>query len=114
MFVQEAKALGDFLLVGLHTDEDVSKRRGPQLPIMNLHERSLSVLACKFVDEVIIGVTPYITEDLLRTFNISIVVHGSESEFSNPEPEETQARYAVPKSKGIFRSTHLSHLKYGD
>lgn len=53
--MQKAKAQGDFLLVGLHTDEDVSERRGPHLPIMDLHERCLSVLACKYVDEVIIG-----------------------------------------------------------
>ncbi len=53
--MQKAKEQGDFLLVGLHTDEDVSERRGPHLPIMDLHERCLSVLACKYVDEVIIG-----------------------------------------------------------
>lgn len=53
--MQKAKLQGDFLLVGVHTDEDVQERRGPHLPIMDLHERSLSVLACKFVDEVIIG-----------------------------------------------------------
>ncbi len=53
--VQKAKEHGDFLLVGLHTDEDVSERRGLHLPIMDLHERCLSVLACKYVDEVIIG-----------------------------------------------------------
>ena len=41
--------------MGLHTDEDVAERRGPHLPIMDLHERCLSVLACKYVDEVIIG-----------------------------------------------------------
>lgn len=52
---QKAKEQGDFLLVGLHTDEDVSERRGPHLPIMDLHERCLSVLACKYVDEAIIG-----------------------------------------------------------
>jgi ethanolamine-phosphate cytidylyltransferase len=45
--LQAAKREGDFLLVGLHTDEEVQSRRGPHLPIMNLHERSLSVLACK-------------------------------------------------------------------
>ena len=55
LYVQKAKEQGDFLLVGLHTDEDVSERRGPHLPIMDLHERCLSVLACKYVDEVIIG-----------------------------------------------------------
>ena len=101
--LQEAKALGDFLLVGLHTDEDVMKRRGPRLPIMNLHERSLSVLACKYVDEVIIGVTPYITEDLIKTFNISTVVRGSQSEFSHLKPEEAEARYSIPKQKNIFK-----------
>jgi hypothetical protein len=49
---QLAKEAGDFLLVGLHTDEDVQARRGPHMPIMNVHERALSVLACKCVDEV--------------------------------------------------------------
>lgn len=38
--------------MGLHTDEDVEARRGPHTPIMNVHERALSVLACKYVDEV--------------------------------------------------------------
>jgi glycerol-3-phosphate cytidylyltransferase-like family protein len=41
--------------VGLHSDEDITERRGPHLPLMDVHERSLSVLACKYVDEVIIG-----------------------------------------------------------
>jgi hypothetical protein len=50
--LQLAKEAGDFLLVGLHTDEDVESRRGPHTPIMNVHERALSVLACKYVDEV--------------------------------------------------------------
>lgn len=59
---QAARAQGDFLLVGLHPDESVQERRGPHLPIMNVHERSLSVLSCKFVDEVIIGAPPVMTE----------------------------------------------------
>ncbi len=74
--LQLAKAQGDFLLVGLHTDEDVTERRGPHLPIMNLHERSLSVLACKYVDEVVIGSPTQLTEDLIKTFNISLVSVG--------------------------------------
>lgn len=57
--MQLAKAQGDFILVGLHSDEDVAERRGPHLPIMGLHERSLSVLACRYVNEVIIGAHLY-------------------------------------------------------
>ncbi len=53
--VQLAREQGDFLLVGLHTDDDVMEQRGAHLPIMDLHERSLSVLACRYVNEVIIG-----------------------------------------------------------
>ena len=52
---QAAKAHGDFLLVGVHGDEEVGERRGPHQPILAVHERALSVLACKHVDEVIIG-----------------------------------------------------------
>jgi ethanolamine-phosphate cytidylyltransferase len=46
-FLEEAKKLGDFLIVGLHTDPVVNKYKGGNYPIMNLHERVLSVLACK-------------------------------------------------------------------
>lgn len=100
--LKAAKAYGDFLLVGLHTDEEVQARRGPHLPIMNLHERSLSVLACKYVDEVIIGSPCVMTDDLIKTFNIGVVVRGSVSETSMMGPVEEE-RYAVPRAAGIFR-----------
>ena len=54
-FAQMARAKGDFLLVGLHGDEAVMERRGAHLPIMDLHKRALTVLACRYVNEVIIG-----------------------------------------------------------
>ncbi|KAL4381992.1 hypothetical protein AHAS_Ahas04G0188900 [Arachis hypogaea] len=59
-----ARELGDFLLVGIHTDQTVSETRGPHRPIMNLHERSLSVLACRYVDEVIIGAPWEVSRDM--------------------------------------------------
>lgn len=46
-FLEKAKELGDYLIVGLHTDPVVNKYKGGNYPIMNLHERVLSVLACK-------------------------------------------------------------------
>ena len=39
--------LGDYVIVGVHNDSIVNQRRGMNLPIMNLHERVLSVLGCK-------------------------------------------------------------------
>lgn len=95
-----AQQQGDFLLVGLHADEDISEQRGRHLPLMDLHERSLSVLACKYVDEVVIGAPMEVTADLINTFNISMVVRGSVSETRR---SKDGTRYAVPQEQGIFR-----------
>lgn len=43
---------GEFLLVGLWSDEDIAEIQGPGHPVMGLHERSLHVLAHRCVDEV--------------------------------------------------------------
>ncbi|ONK70632.1 uncharacterized protein A4U43_C05F35760 [Asparagus officinalis] len=97
--LRSARQLGDFLLVGIHSDQTLSEHRGSH-PIMNLHERSLSVLACRYVDEVIIGAPREVTQDMITTFNISLVVHGTVSESS---PNDEIDPYAVPKSMGIFQ-----------
>lgn len=99
--LKNARQLGDFLLVGIHTDQTVSEHRGAHYPIMHLHERSLSVLACRYVDEVIIGAPWDVTKDMITTFNISLVVHGTVAE-SNSFLNGAHDPYEVPKSMGIF------------
>lgn len=74
--LQCARKEGDFLLVGLHCDEDVTDRRGPHLPLMDLHERALSVLACKYVDEVIIGAAvPLLSSGPLLLVRFCCTIH---------------------------------------
>ncbi|KAK9726423.1 hypothetical protein RND81_05G213900 [Saponaria officinalis] len=97
-----ARELGDFLLIGIHTDQAVSAKRGAHRPIMNLHERSLSVLACRYVDEVIIGAPLEVSKDMISTFNISLVVHGTVAEGDGFQQEKDNP-YAVPISMGIFK-----------
>lgn len=46
-FLEQCAALGDYVIIGLHTDPIVNRYKGSNYPIMNLHERVLSVLACK-------------------------------------------------------------------
>ncbi|PIA26332.1 hypothetical protein AQUCO_09500060v1 [Aquilegia coerulea] len=96
-----ARGLGDFLLVGIHTDQTVSAHRGAHRPIMNLHERSLSVLACRYVDEVIIGAPWEVSKDMITTFNISMVVHGTVAEDNDYQMKCNP--YAVPTDMGIYR-----------
>lgn len=46
-FLEEARKLGDYLVVGIYPDQVVNKYKGNNNPIMTLHERVLSVLAYK-------------------------------------------------------------------
>jgi ethanolamine-phosphate cytidylyltransferase len=56
--LKQAKAQGDFLFVGVWSDDVVNYFKGSNYPILSLHERVLMVLACKYVDDVVVG-APY-------------------------------------------------------
>ncbi|KAJ7973697.1 ethanolamine-phosphate cytidylyltransferase-like [Quillaja saponaria] len=99
--LKRARELGDFLLVGIYSDQTISDHRGSHYPIMLLHERTLSVLACRYVDEVIIGAPWQVTKDMITTFNISLVVHGTVSENNTLTSKDDP--YKVPRSMGMFR-----------
>ncbi|KAH0629412.1 hypothetical protein JD844_011470 [Phrynosoma platyrhinos] len=57
-----------YIIVGLHFDQEVNLYKGKNYPIMNVHERTLSVLACRYVSEVVIGAPYAVTSDLLDHF----------------------------------------------
>ncbi|EFC39727.1 predicted protein [Naegleria gruberi] len=96
-FLKAAKKLGDYLIVGLHEDKVISQFKGPHHPIMNIHERLLSVLSCRYVDDVIIGAPFIVTQDLVDVMKINIVVSGTVL-----EPEVKVDPYELPKKLGIY------------
>jgi len=100
-FLKKAKELGTYLIVGILPDNIVKQKKGGNGPIMNLHERVLSVLACRYVDEVIIGCPWEVTESLINTQRINIVVQGSviDSAYVSSEDDPNE----VPKRLGIYR-----------
>lgn len=75
--LSQARALGDFLIVGVHSDEEVNKQRGSNHPIMAMHERVLSVLGCRYVDDVLIDAPWQITREMIATLNITVVARGT-------------------------------------
>lgn len=98
-FLEQAKKLGDYLIVGLHTDPVVNRYKGGNYPIMNLHERTLSVLACKYVNEVVIGAPYFVTEDLMNHFKVDVVCHGQTQIATDQNGLDP---YSVPKAMGKF------------
>ena len=53
-YLSEAKALGDFLLVGLNGDLSVRRLKGPERPVRDERERALMLAALVMVDGVTI------------------------------------------------------------
>jgi len=74
--LEKARELGDYVIVGVYNDAVVNQQCGMNLPIMNLHERVLSVLGCKFADDVLIDAPPVISKDMIDYLNIHLVVKG--------------------------------------
>ena len=94
----------------------MNRYRGANNPIMNLNERTLSVLACRYeimivlyqkythifryVSEVVIGAPYTVDENLMKHFNVDLVVHGSTSVVLDAEGGDP---YAVPKQQDKFK-----------
>ncbi|KAI7866299.1 hypothetical protein BDF14DRAFT_1969459 [Spinellus fusiger] len=99
-FLKQAKSLGDFLIVGIHDDQTVNDVKGPHHSLMSLNERVLSVLSCRYVDEVIIGAPYSVTEDVLNTgFSVKIVAHGSTTTKVDVDGSDP---YKIPKEHGLY------------
>jgi len=106
--LEKAKALGDFLYVGLHHDHTINELQGANYPVCTLHERALCVLSCKYVDEVVFGTPLEVSQDLISLLNVSICVDATELKLMNvTDPVAKQHHrenfYKVPIELGIFQ-----------
>ena len=101
-FLKKARALGDYLLVGIHADDALVsyKRR----PILTMEERVASVAGCRYVDEVLPNAPLIIDRGWVEKHNIHLVVHGDD--FSQ---EELEYYYKVPVEMGILRTVPYTH-----
>jgi ethanolamine-phosphate cytidylyltransferase len=103
-FLEECRKLGDYLIVGVYADDVANRVRGSNYPIMNLHERVLSVLSCRFVDDVVFGAPWKITRDLMVTFNITVVAYGHVADSPRTLPDAAEDPYAVPREMGALKA----------
>jgi ethanolamine-phosphate cytidylyltransferase len=71
---------------------------------MNLLERVLSVLGCRFVDDVLIDAPYEVCPEMISSLRINEVVHGTTSDatFDDNRDERYVERYKYPREAGIF------------
>jgi ethanolamine-phosphate cytidylyltransferase len=97
-FLKKAKQLGTYLIVGLHDDAVITQVKGQGYPIMNVHERVLGVLSCRYVDDVVIGAPFVVTKDVLDSLGVHVVGHGTVAEAA-----PKQDPYALAKDIGVYK-----------
>ncbi len=76
-YLEEARSLGDVLIIGLNSDSSVKELKGESRPIKNETERKAFMMALKFVDyvEVFSEQTPL---NLIKKILPSVLVKGGD------------------------------------
>ena len=95
---RQARALGDVLVVGVHSDAEIRANKGP--PVMSEEERYAAVRACKWVDEVVEDAPYYTSMAVCEAHNIDIIVHGDDVSVGADGTDT----YAAAKAAGKFRT----------
>ena len=73
---RQARQLGTKLVVGVHSDEEISLHKGP--PVFTMEERVKIVKGIKWVDEVVEN-APYVTTiETLDKYNCDFCAHGDD------------------------------------
>ena len=93
--IKRAKAHGDYLIVGIHSDEDISSYK--RAPIIPENERYEIVESCKFVDEVVRAAPLVMNEGFIIQNKIDLIVRGDDV------TEEHKRQQHVPIQMGIMR-----------
>jgi len=95
-FLRKARAFGDTLVVGIHSDATAASYK--RAPVMTMDERVWVVEACRYVDEVIPDAPLEVGVDWISRHRIGLVVHGDDL-----GEQDTALMYRVPRELGILR-----------
>ncbi|KAL8711294.1 MAG: hypothetical protein Q9220_004191 [cf. Caloplaca sp. 1 TL-2023] len=103
---RRANANGDnyppsYIVAGVHDDEVINHWKGVNYPIMNIYERGLCVLQCRYIDAIIFSAPFTPSKDYLTNlpFGVPDAVYHGPTAFM----PLTQDPYIAAKSMGIYR-----------
>ena len=96
-FLRHARGLGDYLLVGVHSDDAVLAHK--RKAILTMEERLACIAGCRYVDEVLPN-APWVTDrGWITKHNIDLVVHGNDY-----SQEALNKTHAAAFEMGILRT----------
>ena len=114
-YLQEARALGDLLIVGLNADASVRRNKGPERPINSQDERAEVLAALECVDAVVVfgEDTP---AEIIRLVQPDVLVKGADWAADAIVGRDTvEARggrvVRVPVEQGYSTTTIVERIK---
>jgi rfaE bifunctional protein nucleotidyltransferase chain/domain len=107
-YLEQSRALGDRLVVGLNSDASVRRLKGPTRPVNSQEDRKRMLEALRCVDEVIIfnEDTPY---ELIKSLNPSIITKGGDYRPDNVVGQDLSQVVVLPYVKGKSTTRILNH-----
>jgi len=113
-YLEEAKKLGDILIVGINSDSSVSRLKGKSRPINSLNDRSHIIASLKSVDYVI----PFEEDtpiELIKAIVPNILVKGSDYKDKNIVGEEIVEKLVlIDFVEGRSTSNTISKIRAND
>lgn len=76
-YLEQAKSLGDFLVVGLNSDSSVKGLKGESRPINDEHTRAVALSSLRYVDMVVVFDEPT-PQHLIEALTPDILVKGGD------------------------------------
>lgn len=106
LMLKEAKSQCDYLIVGLQTDPTID-RPEKMKPIQSVFERYTQLVACKYVDEVIVYDTEADLLNAIKASNIDVRIIGEEYKEKDFTGRHLDMEYYYNKRTHDYSSTEL-------
>lgn len=108
-----AKSQGDYLIVGIDSDERVKESKGPGRPINNQRDRCEFLRAISAVDEVVIFSSTEGLTNAIKENDVDLIVIGDDYEGRNVIGAEYSEVLFFKKIPGISSSSLISKTSNG-
>ena len=97
-FIKRCKEEGDYLIVGVCSDEDCEKIK--RKPVLKLEERVKVLESCKYIDKIISACPCFgISLEFIKENKIDMILHADDY-----TPEMIDKYYSIPNKMGIFKT----------
>lgn len=113
--LEKAKKLGDYLIVGVYNDHVSNQVDGSRFPVLSMLERVLSVLGCKYVDDVLFNASYHITQEMISSLNIQVVAAVVDENGNYTEViKNWEDPLKVAQAHGIVKKINVNHKITGN